>query len=132
MISTHNKSVNVNRGQLLNTLKTNLATHEKDHKEAVLGYKVKLLADLQEAIIDVNMKNPEELKGYKGVVFQYPPSYAEYYQEIIDMLEMSVDENINLDSTSFQQYVKNKWAWSSGFEGITTQYKSFAAAAKLI
>jgi len=44
------------------------------------------------------------------------------------MMEMSVDENINLDSQSFKAFVKNEWAWSYNFAKTTTLYKSFAAS----
>jgi hypothetical protein len=132
MITQHQKSVNVDRVKLLEIMKTNLAIHQQDYKEAVLGYKVKLLVDLQTAIMTVNEKTPDQLKGLTLVRFDFPSNHAKDYQEMIDMLEMSVDEHIELDSNSFQSYVKNRFVWSDSFNTSNSLYKQFAASAKLI
>lgn len=132
MITSSTKSVNVSRTALLEKLIANLAEHKKDYQEAILGFKVKLLVDLQQAIIDVNASEPEGLKDLESVSFAGPISYADEYNEIIEMMKMSVDENITLDNRSFQQYVMNKWTWSDHFNNSTKIYKSYAVAAKLI
>ena len=125
MITMHNRSVNVDRKELLKCLKVNLETHKKDYEEAVQGYKTKLIIDLDNAINLVKTTNPHDLKSFTPVQFNFPPCHISDYEEIISMLEMSVDVNINLDSDSFKAYAKNEWSWSRGFNITANLYKSF-------
>lgn len=130
MITANQRSVNVNRLQLLECLKKNLEIHKKDYQEALVGYKVKLEKDLTDALESLSSLKETELKGF-NVEFQHPVSHENSYVEVIEMMEMSVDENINLDSQSFRAFIKNDWPWSINFNSTTTLYKSYAVGASL-
>jgi len=64
MISANQRSVNVNRLQLLECLKKNLEIHKKDYQEALVGYKIKLEADLAGALKRLSMLKETELEGF--------------------------------------------------------------------
>jgi len=123
MLNIHQRSVNVSRKQLLECLYENLEVHKREFAEAQTEFKERLLADLKKATEKVEGMTPEKLATFR-FTFQYPQSHVAEYEGIIEMLEMSVDENINLDSESFKAYVKNEWSWSRGFEATKMLYKS--------
>jgi hypothetical protein len=126
-LGMHRRSVNVKRTVLLEKLKENLIIHQKDFAEAVIGYKVKLLADLTTALAAVEKADPMALKNAKAVPFLFPMNQEKEYTEVIDMMEASVDETIGLDHESFRAYYKNEWAWSQGVATLNNSYKVFAS-----
>jgi CO dehydrogenase/acetyl-CoA synthase alpha subunit len=129
MITQGRHSVNVSRKDLLAKLKENVAIHKKDYAEALIGYKIKLVADLK-AALEIAEKTPlEKIQSLSAPRYDYPRNYESEYNEIIDMMEVSVDDVIQLDSSSFKQYFKNEWAWSSQFNSSATLYKAAAFGA---
>ena len=46
----------------------------------------------------------------------FPDNHAKDYQNVIGMLERSVDATVNLDTNAFQAYYKNDWPWSNNFK----------------
>lgn len=128
MINIRQRSVNVARVELLTKLKENLEVHKVDFLEAIDGYKTKLILDLKAKIIEVNALEPSQLEGITQVPFNYPEDHTDEYIDMIEMLEMSVDETINLDSESFKAYIKNEWPWSSRVNTANNFYKSFGGA----
>ena len=121
------RSVNVSRVELLAKLQENRILHAKEYAEALLECQTRLLQDLltaQEKVAIVN--NPEDLKDFK-FRFQFPANHDQDYADVIEMLEMSVDETINLDSESFKAYIKNEWAWTSIFNNTKALYATAGA-----
>jgi hypothetical protein len=129
MINIRQRSVNVARVELLTKLKENLEVHKVDFLEAIEGYKTKLILDLKAKAICVAALEPCQLKDLEPVPFNYPEDHTSEYIDMIEMLEMSVDETINLDSESFKAYIKNEWPWSSRVNTTNNFYKSFGGAA---
>jgi hypothetical protein len=99
---------------LLDALKTNLTKHQKAYAQAVIDYRTALQIDLTAALVQAN--DPKARLDKIKVDFSHPQSYASQYQNVIDMLELSVDEVINLDSPAFRAYVKDEWSWKAGFD----------------
>lgn len=120
MLTLHRQSVNVSRVQLLEKLKQNLVTHEAEYTEAVQDYQQVCKLFSETLVQEIHEGN------YKNVVFKIPApqSHAQKYKDVIDMLEFSVDETIELDSTSFKAYYKNEWEWSAGFQDYSKSLKS--------
>lgn len=119
------RSVNLKRSVLLEKLKENLEIHKKDYEEAIEGYKVKLLLDMKNKIEEIEKTDPNRIQELEYVPFSPPRSYESSYLDVIEMLEFSVDDVINIDASSFKNYVKNEWAWSNNFKATTTLYKSY-------
>ena len=118
MLNLRNKSVNVNRSQLLQTLKKNREIHVKEFAAAEAGYQQAMIDELQKTLKKVKKGEVKELH----VSLSRPRSYEKEYTETIEMLEMSVDENINLDAESFRAYFKDEWSWSNGFKTLAAAY----------
>lgn len=121
MFNRGKQSVNVKRSELLEILKKNREQHKLDYKEAVEGYRGAKIKALEEALEKVKTEeNPE--KTSLNVSLNKPVNYVSEYTQIIDMLEMSVDEIINLDSDSFQAYIKDNWSWKRSFMLSNSSY----------
>lgn len=129
MMHSGRHSVNVSRKDLLAKLKENREIHKKDYQEALIGYQIKLTADLEKALAEVKTINVSRLNTLHAVSYDCPRSYDTEYRKIIDMMEVSVDDVINLDSQSFEQYFKNEWSWSDHFNNSATMYKAMAFSA---
>ena len=127
MMNIRQRSVNVNRLQLLETLRANLEIHRAEYREAVLEFHARLEADLKVALkkvkaVDPNIAEIESKLRRFSFSVQFPQNYENQYVEVIEMLELSVDEVINLDAESFRAYVKNEWAWQQSFRATKAMY----------
>lgn len=118
MITINQQSVNVNRQKLLECLRTNRDNHVREYNQAVDCY--------QEAMVDALKKKLKEVRSGKvkelSINLPRPKSFESNYTDVIEMLEMSVDENINLDSSAFKAYIRDEWNWSQGFKSIAGSY----------
>jgi hypothetical protein len=126
-LGLHSQSVNVSRHSLLAALKVNLLKHQKDYTQAVINYRLALQADLAAALGQAH--DPDFRLDKIKVDFSHPQSYASQYQQVIDMLEFSVDETINLDSQAFRAYIKDEWSWKGSFETTNSTYANKALGA---
>jgi hypothetical protein len=81
-----------------------------------------LLTDLKTSVKKVNASEPAQLARF-NIQVVFPQNHEKDFLEVIEMLEMSVDENINLDAESFRAYIKNEWSWTNGFRQLTESYK---------
>lgn len=117
------RSVNVKRVDLLEKLKINRDKHATDYVLAYEGYKIEVEKLLEAEIAKVVNGTFDYSKGLE--LNEDPPTnYTSEYDNVIAMMEMSVDETINLDSSSFQQYVLDNWSWKQTFSGTVAKYAS--------
>jgi roadblock/LC7 domain-containing protein len=116
----HNKTVNVERLKMIESIKAGLALHTKTYNEALVDFK-------EYALIEVNKLQAAIAAGdYSKTAINLiqPVSHIKEYEEAIEIFEMSVDENINIDLDTFKAYFKNEWQWSRGFESTAMMYKA--------
>ena len=131
MMNIRQRSVNVSRLELIAKLKENLNKHRTEYLEALVEYQVRLLEDLKLAHKKVSkVENIEDLKGFRFNV-PFPQNHESDYADVIEMLEMSVDEHINLDSESFKAYIKNEWSWVSSFKMSKAAYATVGSSLSL-
>jgi len=129
MMNIRQRSVNVSRTELLEKLKENRKIHAKEYADLLLEFRARLESDLKAALEKVSKaKNNEKLKQFRFNVVP-PQNYTSQYDEVIEMLEMSVDEVINLDAESFKAYIKNEWSWSNQ---LITSKALYAAAGSFL
>jgi hypothetical protein len=122
MMNIRQRSVNVKRTELLEALRKNLEVHRIEYKQALIDFKQRLIEDLQAGIEKVNGSEPAELSKF-NVQVMFPQNHEKDFLEVIEMLDLSVDDNINLDAESFRAYFKNEWHWSNSFAALTESYK---------
>ena len=127
MLNLRNKSVNVERKALIEVLKANLEVHKVQFAEAQEVYHRRLQLELQDALDIVNAEEFPIWDTVKNIriSFNPPSSHEDDYLEVIEMLEVSVDDNINLDAESFKAYYKNEWSWSAPLTNMIALNKTY-------
>ena len=102
------QKVNVKKTELLETLRVNCDHHREEFLVALECYRLEAIEVLEEAIDDAK-------KGKRIMTATHltePMDMTREYKKVIKMLEMSVDEEIELTNTEFQNYVCDDWSWS--------------------
>ena len=139
MMASSSISMSFDKAQVVTTLTTNRAEHEKIYKEAVEGYRQKLTEALTEVVELVREKREElEDKKLPSPRLDYTPlnklsvptSSLKEYDTVLEMLELTPDETIVLDQDQYNCYMKDNWYWMKDFL-ISNSLYSVGAAAKL-
>jgi hypothetical protein len=120
----HNRTVNVDRLELLSALQKNREAHQKEFIEVLSDYKLKLQHDLKQLAKTIN--KAESLSDFQAITLWLTPApsyHDQEYAEIIEMLEMSIDPTIELNSQEFKAYFKNEWQWRQAFTAMASSYK---------
>lgn len=112
------REVKVKKEELLEILKENRDKHRKVFNEAMTGYRAEAIKQL-----DINIQKAKT--GGKVITFirlEEPTDQTDDYERAIGMLEMCVDDEINVSSQEYQQYVLDKWNWSDQFNLTNSTY----------
>ncbi len=116
------RKITVNKDELMNTLKENRKTHQKEYLETLTGYKKQLEDILVEQI--VALKSTEPTKDFRLEVLIVAPSHhLEDYDKYIEMIKWEVKEEIEITSTEFDNLIRDEWHWTGGFKRA---YNSFS------
>ena len=101
----------VKKSELLSKLQENRSKHAEIVKEARDGY----INAAKKALMK-KMKKLEDGKIEQLYFSIKPPeAHFEQYDTAIEMLKWTTDEEIELDSVEFRNFVMDKWDWSHGF-----------------
>ena len=119
MRGINGRTVNVKRVELLAILKTNKELFITEYNQAMVDFKAKMIKELEVALKKAKKGELDKVQ----LILSPPTDYTDSYQEVIDMMEVSVDEVINLDSEAFKAYYKNEWSWSNSFKTLVGSYK---------
>lgn len=111
------REVKVKRDELLAVLQENREQHIQDYKDACEGYREMALQKIDEVMGDLkkqinNLKEGQAISNI-GIGFSLPApeSHEKAYDQIIRMMEMSVDEVIELTASQFGCFVMDDWDW---------------------
>ena len=96
--------------------KQQLKTLRKNRKEFLKALKTKVKEDL-DRVKDRTLK-----KGFNYWRGSFPEDHADDYNGTIRRLELCVDGEIKLDTSEFDSYIRNKWAWKQSFIASNTSY----------
>ena len=122
------REVNVKRDELLKALKLNRAKHLVDYETACAGYRESVVEALT-AKIDIAIKQCARIK--EGLIEPitdlridlHPPAHqVKAYDQIIRMMEMSVDDTIALTSGQFACFVMDDWDWKKDWSQRNSGY----------
>lgn len=140
------REVQVNRLDLVATLKTNREAHVRNYDTAVRSYKSKLLQQLractQAAIEQVKLnsshlqeriaamsdedisKQSDSFSLLKSITVDMPVPrcYAKEYDAAIAMAEWDVNQTLTLTYAEFTCFVLDQWDWKQGFDNVTSRY----------
>lgn len=116
------EDIKVKKSELLAKLKENRVKHAADYKESKDGYKQKVIDLFTEKLekAKAGTLQPNDFMIHLPAV----ENHDDDYDRAIQMLEMSVNDEINLSSHEFDQYVRDKWQWAQVFAASNTFYKA--------
>ena len=122
------RDVKVKRDELLVKVRDNRVKHVAEYEEAVSGYKQAAVEAIDRAMEQLKgrVKNLRagEVLALDAVMFNLavPRNHAKDYDQVIMMLEMSVDEHLTIKSDEFACYVMDDWAWKQDFLQVSNTY----------
>lgn len=140
--------VEVDREALLTKLHENKAKHIADYNEAKAAYKQVLLNKISEAFEAARDKLDErqtklvrkvnaltddqisEQQDYVAIVdaisieMKVPRCYVDEYDAAIAIAEHDVNPTLKLSYAEFTCFIRDQWDWKSGFDAVSTMYKS--------
>jgi hypothetical protein len=103
---------------LLEQVRTNYASHRQKFEEAMAGYKDKAIGLLYDHIERIKANAPEKV----FVQLPMPEDHSRDYERVIEMLEWSKDDTLELDESEFSTYVLDQWGWQEGFAQTYAMY----------
>lgn len=120
MINLRQQTVNVSRIALIDALKKGLELHRSQFIEADRDYKAAVLA-FQTAAQERTARG--DFSDFR-MNLHAPENKEQEYIDIIEMMEVSVDEVVQIDKDAFKAFYKNEWPWSAGFLAASAGYKT--------
>lgn len=116
------KNVTVKKEDLVGKVSENRDKHRETYLAALEGYKVKARETLERHLKDVENGDIVEIR----VNLPKPVSYEHEYDRALEMLSMSVDEEIELSEHDFAKLVMDDWGWKDLFLAANTGYTNLA------
>ncbi len=111
-------TVLLSKGDLLEKVQHNYASHRQKFEEAVNGYRDKAVQLLQDHVERILANAPEQVV----VSLPWPEDHSEDYERVIEMLEWSEDDELELNEHQFATYVLDQWGWQAGFSETYAMY----------
>lgn len=119
-------NVTVKKGELIEVLRKNREAHAGAYAEARGGYLVTVKEWLAEraAEVDEALEIPEIATPRPVCPHIAPENHTADYDRCLRMLEMSVDDEVELDEHQFRNIVLDEWSWSEQFAYSNSIYAS--------
>lgn len=111
-------TVLLDREDLLKKVKHNYASHRQKFEEAIEGYKAKAVQLLQDHVERILADAPEKVV----VSLPWPEDHSDDYERVIEMLEWSEDDQLELNEHQFATYVLDQWGWQEAFSTTAAMY----------
>jgi len=112
------QKVRMDKSKVLDRVTANRAHHEKTYNQAMVVYRERAIKELKDLI--------DALKAGKSrpltVRLPIPKDYTSEYDLVIDMLNNSVDDVVELDDIDFRKYIRDEWDWKTSFRETTSVY----------
>lgn len=112
MFVGNDRKVTVTKSDLLAKLKAGLEKHQTEFKKADTGYKEAAVDFLESALERAKTGDLSDIHFRLSA----PSNNAKDFDRAIAMIEMSVQDQVELDEKTFKQWVLGEWDWSGNFE----------------
>ena len=140
--------IQVNRKELIDTLKKNRELHIQEYEIAKKGYREtlrkKIISSFDEAISSIEKKRLSMLSWAESLTdseiskvndhftllnginleMRVPRSYAKEYDAAIDIAVWDVRDVLELSYAEFQCFVRDEWDWKQEFQQTSALYSS--------
>lgn len=122
--------VRLDKGTLLAKVRENRQKHLKEYEEACAGYIEVAKAQVDDAIKRLQLCR-EELDANQPITVENiyfnslkkPQCHVADYDQVIAMLEMSIDNFVEMTDKLFSQYVMDRWHWTPEWEVTKMSYR---------
>jgi hypothetical protein len=115
-------TVRVRRLDVIKKLQENRDGHRDLFEEALEGYHLAVVEHLTQALKDAKAGK----KYTVNVHLPQPQDHTKDYDRTIAMLDMSLDEELELTSVEFAQFVLDDWGWKGDFIQTSAMYNNHA------
>lgn len=103
---------------LIEKLKANRKKHLADYEAAKVEYRKELIALLEKKLKAAKRSR----KVNHHIKLAIPVQYSKEYDKAISMLELTSDEQVELDPILYSQLVLDDWEWKDDFLSNTASY----------
>lgn len=114
------QKVRINKEKLRDVVQENRNNHRDIFEKAIEGYRKAVINRLEQMIDDAKANR----KINTFVNLTQPEDHTEDYDQVLEMLELSVDDTIELTHSEFAQYVQDRWSWSGKFMATSSEFLS--------
>lgn len=112
------KTVKLDKIKLLKIVKKNREGHRSEFEKAFDGYRREC-----ESVLQANLESLRTNKGHIVQFQEFPPTdHTGDYDRVLLMLEMSVDDNVELEVREFSRYVQDDWDWKEQWSVSNAKY----------
>jgi len=114
------QTVTIEKERLRAVLLANKTTHQLEYAEAMEGYREafdKRLMAMRKELKKGGLPNPFISDLPK------PSEHTNEYEQVLKMLDFSVDDTIELSHDDFANYVLDDWNWKQTFSTTNLSYK---------
>lgn len=112
------REVKVKRDAVLERVRSNRLQHRGQYEKAFAGWRREAIA--------VQEENIQALKsGARRFVISVdsaPEDHTKDYDQVVEMMTMSVDDTLTLDNATFRQYVLDDWHWKDSWTVSNSKY----------
>ncbi len=105
--------------KILAIVKKNRAAHQQEFKDALQGWRKKVIAKTREMVrlAECYQDVPQTLD------LPRPEDHLTEYDRAIQMFTLTDQKKITLDSATFAQLIMDEWSWKRSFSATNARYK---------
>jgi hypothetical protein len=115
-------TVKVKRTEILSRIKTNREAHRELFLKAQDGYRQDMIEELDRMLQEAR----DGKKIRRTIALVEPQDHTADYDRVIDMLEMSQDEILEIEAHEFDMYVRDNWSWRAFANETNSMYAAKA------
>ena len=108
----------VPKDELLKILKANRSKHAEEYVIASTEFRKEAIGEMKANLV----KAEEGGKIIRHLEAERPQSHTEEYDNVIGMLELTLDTKLEINFSDYKQYVKDEWAWSKQWAASNSKY----------
>ena len=126
MFVGNERKITVRKADLLLKLELGLEKHQVAFKKAAADHLIAVQTFLSEALDRANSGDISNVHLPHSL--QAPGNFSKDFERAIAMIEMSTQDEIELDEKTFNQWVMGEWAWAGNFEASTMAIGGYLAS----